>query len=150
MFGSFMMNAYLMFSQAYPDSAQVVLNAMQQKIREDEIDLDLSSISKLFIIDDYNNVDLIQYGIFKSCFEYYLESAQEDINSNNDAVFEQKRGKFADRSPCLNITAYPECEVYCNWHKNLIYDKLSRHEIITLMGNHIMIYHVKQSTLVNM
>ena len=68
-----MMNAYLMFSETYPDSAQVVLNAMQQIMREDEINMDLSSISKLLILDDYKNLDLVQYGIFKPCFDLKVQ-----------------------------------------------------------------------------
>ena len=45
------MNAYLMFGESYPDSAKIVLNSMQQIIREDNINMDLSSISKLLILD---------------------------------------------------------------------------------------------------
>ena len=63
-----MMNAYLTFRETYPDSAKVVLNSMQQIIREDNINMDLSSISKLLILDDFKNLDMVQYGTFKSCF----------------------------------------------------------------------------------
>ena len=133
MFGSYMMNAYLMFSETYPDSAQVVLNAMQQIMREDEINMDLSSISKLLILDDYKNLDLVQYGIFKPCFDYFMEPDTEESIFKSDGLFWRKDFRFAENSPCLNTTAYPECEKYCHWHKDLVTNKLTKHELLILM-----------------
>jgi len=133
MFGSFMMNAYLMFSETHPDSAKVVLNSMQQIIRENNINMDLSSLSKLLILDDYKNIDLVQYGIFKSCFDYFMEPTTDESVSKSDRLFWQKEWEFAENSPCLNTTAYPECEKYCHWHKDLVTNKLTKHELLLLM-----------------
>ena len=128
-----MMNAYLMFGESYPDSAKIVLNSMQQIIREDNINMDLSSISKLLILDDYQNIDLVQYGIFKSCFDYFMEPTIDESVYKSDGLFWQKDWVFAKNSPCLNTTSYPECEKYCDWHKDLVTNKLTKHELLLLM-----------------
>ena len=127
------MNAYLMFGESYPDSAKIVLNSMQQIIREDNINMDLSSISKLLILDDYQNIDLVQYGIFKSCFDYFMQSDTEESIFKGDGLFWRKDFRFAVNSPCLNTTAYPECEKYCHWHKDLVTNKLTKHELLLIM-----------------
>ena len=128
-----MLNAYLMFGETYPDSAKIVLNSMQQIIREDNINMDLSSISKLLILDDYKNLDLVQYGIFKPCFDYFMEPDNEESVFKTDGLFWRKDFRFAVNSPCLNTTAYPECEKYCQWHNDLVTKKLSKHDLLILM-----------------
>ena len=133
MVGSYMMNAYLMFSETHPDSAQVALNAMRQIIRKDEINMDLSSISKLLILDDFKNLEFVQYGTFKHCFDEFMQSDTKESSFNGDGLFWRKDFRFAVNSPCLNTTAYPECEKYCQWHNDLVTKKLSKHDLLILM-----------------
>ena len=92
--------------------------------------LDLTWITKLFAINDFKNIELLEdYGDknnqvslhdIKDCYDAF----KSDQNQNQDE-FENFNEKKMDKSykmpsPCFNLTLYSLCKGYCEWHKNVI------------------------------
>ena len=58
-----MVNVYLsLIDQNYLESAKIVLNAIKSLLILYEDKMELSSISKLFLSDDYKNINSKKYG----------------------------------------------------------------------------------------
>lgn len=90
--------------------------------------LDLSLITKMFAINDFRNIDLLE--------DYELENDQVSLinvkecydalkTSKSPKEYERFDEKKVDKSylspsPCLlNLTEHPLCKTYCEWHKNV-------------------------------
>ena len=134
-FGTYMVNVYLtLIDQNYLESAKIVLKAIKNLLTLYEDKMELSSISKLFLSDDYKNVNSKKYGNGISgwtepCFDLLLEES----HLRNDPFFKEYEGR-QKMSPCKNLTIYAECRDYCDWHKNLTtYERFSRHDFFSLM-----------------
>ena len=130
-FGSFAINTYRALQDTkYPESAKVVSDAMKDLMRFDHVDVDLPTISKYFTTDSFQNLNLTEHKAYHTCFKQIMET----MNSRNDAFFKDyKGGQIVKQSPCINQTTYSECEEFCLWHEDLISNKLSKNEFLTLM-----------------
>ena len=133
-----MLNTYHMLIENHPTSADMILNTMRGLMTFDKLNLDLPSISKLFALNAFENINLKQFPGFRSCFKHVIDSNSHDDEltfvPGNDAFFQElKEDKNFDRSPCKNITKYPECTNYCLWHEDLISNKLSKDDFLDLM-----------------
>ena len=98
----------------------------------DVLNLDVSSLSKLFISNDFENLNLMQYQLFKNCFNA-LSNNDEDSHFKKDAFFLDESHEAIARSPCKNPSNYSVCKDYCRWHDDLFKNKLTKHEFLTLM-----------------
>ena len=57
-FGNFMVKLYLILLEDNPESAERVLNEMRSLISLKEIDVDLSSLSKTFMVNDFKYMNM--------------------------------------------------------------------------------------------
>ena len=130
-FGSFMVKLYLILLEDNPELAERVLNQMKNLIRLKEIDIDLSSLSKTFMVDDFKHINLDSNNDdFKQCFEHVLNFTGTSFE--NDAFFKDStHGQVM--SPCNNSETIPECKKYCDWHKDIVTNKISKKELLSLM-----------------
>ena len=130
-FGSFMVKLYLILIEENPESAKRVLNEMRDLISLKEIDVDLSSLSKLFTVDYFKNLNLAHYNEdFKLCFEHVSKFTK--TLSENDAFFDDStHGQVM--SPCNTLVTNPQCKKYCDWHKDIVANKISKEELLSLM-----------------
>ena len=130
-FGSFMVKLYLILIEENPKSAERVLNEMRSLISLNEIDVDLSSLSNLFSIDNFKNLNLAHNNEdFKHCFEHVLNMT--GTSCGEDLLFEDPtHGQVM--SPCNTLASNPECKKYCDWHNDIVTNKLSKDELLSLM-----------------
>ena len=63
-----------MMDENFPASADVVLDKTQELLTIDELNMDLVSISKLFLLNDFENLYLKQFTQLESCYESFLET----------------------------------------------------------------------------
>ena len=59
------------------------------------------------------------------------EKFNEDLKVTIDGE-ELDPFKYLEASPCLNISLFPQCNSYCNWHK-VFFNKFPKNEFITIM-----------------
>ena len=72
-FGSFMVKLYLILLEENSESAERVLNEMKNLMHLKDIDIDLSSLSKTFMVDDFKHMNLdSDNDDFKQCFEHVV------------------------------------------------------------------------------
>ena len=130
-FGSFMVKLYLILIEENPKSAERVLNEMRSLISLNEIDVDLSSLSNLFTIDNFKNLNLDHTNEdFKHCFEHVLNMT--GTSSGDDVLFKYTtHGQVM--SPCNTLATNPECKKYCDWHNDIVTNKISKEEHLSLM-----------------
>ena len=130
-FGSFMVKLYLILLEDNPESAERVLNEMRSLISLKEIDVDLSSLSKTFMVNDFKYMNMASNNEdFKHCFEHVLNLTGNSFG--NDAFFKDStHGQVM--SPCNNSETIPECKKYCDWHKDIVTNKISKKELLSLM-----------------
>ena len=130
-FGSFMVKLYLILLEENPKSAERVLNEMRSLISIKEVDVDLSSLSKHFTIDDFKYMNLASNNEdFKQCYEHVLNFTGTSFG--NDAFFKDStHGQVM--SPCNNLATNPECKKYCDWHNDIVANKISKKELLSLM-----------------
>ena len=134
-----MVNAYLMFSKTNPKSAAIILNAMESLITSANSNLNPQSISKLFTLNDIGILDFMNLGKFQPCFKSIIES--HGLNEVLSSFFEHKASLedltgsaiLSYKSPCKNITNYPECTQFCLWHEEMFSNKLWTDELLELM-----------------
>ena len=134
-FGTYMANVYLtLIGNNYSESAEIVLNATKNLLNPFETSMELPSVSKLLLADDYKKMNSNQLkngisGWAQSCFDSILEESF----SRNDPFFKDYEGA-QNTAVCNNLTMYSECEDYCNWHKNITkYEHFSRSTFFSLM-----------------
>ena len=88
-----------------------------------------------FLLNDEFFDDEKDLGIgqsLRTCFEYVLLDV---INTNEVKSFLTETinlAKYLQPSPCLNMTKYPQCSRYCNWHSKY-FKEWPKDEFITLM-----------------
>ena len=104
--------------------------------------ISLPHISFLYTANDFrvykDNEEKVEEYFEDNLFYFYLKECVNDFESNafhDDDVFleEKKEFNFFESSPCFNLTRYPTCQPYCNWHRNHFNDDFSKDEFITLM-----------------
>ena len=103
------------------EKLETLLEKLKQLFTVDHRDLLL--MTKVYGVNDFTNLDLLpsneligkQVDLTKisHCFDKMLESKQVGNVKKFDKI---KKHKYMERSPCLNITGYPECKAYCDWH----------------------------------
>ena len=129
-----MVNSYLNLANEHPEPTEAVINAIKKLFSLNEYGIDLAPIPELLLSDDFKNMYSKQYGMQssawdESCFDLILEHSY----SRNDPFFKSYQGGKI-MSPCKNLTRYPECEGYCNWHKKMTGQKqFSKHEFLSMM-----------------
>ena len=130
-FGSFMVKLYLILLEENSESAERVLNEMKNLMHLKDIDIDLSSLSKTFMVDDFKHMNLdSDNDDFKQCFEHVLNITGTSFE--NDAFFKDStHGQVM--SPCNNLATNPECKKYCDWHNDIVANKISKKELLSLM-----------------
>ena len=92
----------------------------------DDIGVDLLTISKLFNLNNFNNLQddfkLLLYEPLKNCFDHMT-----NVSSKNAGEY------IIRQSPCLDLKNNLACKNFCEWHNKLIHKKLSKGELLTLM-----------------
>ena len=87
-----------------------------------DMEVDLLLISKLFSLNDFNNLKddpkLDMYEPLEKCVKHVLMKTQE-----NSFV----------QSPCIDVNKNLMCQKFCEWHNKMIIDQLSKGELKTLM-----------------
>ena len=131
-----MVNAYLnLANEEHPEPTETVINAIKKLFSLKEYGIDLAPIPELLLSDNFKNLYSKQYGMQSSanavsCFDLILEHS---YSIRNDPFFKSFQGGKI-MSPCKNLTRYPECEGYCNWHKKMTAQKqFSKHEFLSMM-----------------
>ena len=86
------------------------------------MEVDLLLISKLFSLNDFNNLKddpkLDLYEPLEKCVKHVLIETHE-----NSFV----------QSPCINVNINLMCQKFCEWHNKMIADQLSNGKLETLM-----------------
>ena len=131
--GRFLTNAYLILDENSPGSADVLLHKTRELLTFDKLHMDLMSISKLFLLNDFENIDFTQFAQLRSCYESVLETQSDPILPQNDVFFKSSNNEIIQRTPCKNLTKYPACEDYCNWHKEIISTGMLKKDFLELM-----------------
>ena len=130
-FGSFMVKLFLILLEENPKSAERVLNEMKSLISLNEIDVDLSSLSNLFTIDNFKNLNLAHYSEdFKHCLEHVLNMT--GTSTGDDVLFKDPTHAQV-MSPCNTLATNPECKKYCDWHNDIVTNKLTKEKLLSLM-----------------
>ena len=137
-FGTFMVNTYLMFNETNPKSAAIIFNAMRKLMTLKNSDLDLASISKLFTLNNFENLILTKLEESEPCLKRIIEldEFKEELSSlfeNNLSLKDFKGSIFFDHSPCKNNSKYSECIEYCLWQENMNSNKSWKNDILDLM-----------------
>ena len=81
--------------------------------------LGLNSFSNLALLYSYDlaskKVDLSN---IKKCYSQ-MKTIQKGSNQELVPLSEPVGEVFLEPSPCINVSKYPECRVYCDWHEEL-------------------------------
>ena len=120
--GSFLLQVFVdVYLHGTTDKLDTLLEKLKKLFTVKQRDLFL--MAKVYGINDFTNLNLLpsneligkQVDLTKisQCFDKILESKQVGNVKKFDKV---KKHKYMERSPCLNITGYPECKAYCDWH----------------------------------
>ena len=83
------------------------------------------------MVDDFKYMNMASNSEdFKHCFEQVLNLTGNSFG--NDAFFKDStHGQVI--SPCNTLATNPECKKYCDWHKDIVNNKLSKKELLSLM-----------------
>ena len=91
--------------------------------------IDLIKLTKFLGVNSFTNLDLLD-SVELTKGEVDLGSINDchsQLKSNSapkDEVFadieKSSNGIFLKPSPCHNVTAFPSCKTYCEWHANAI------------------------------
>ena len=101
-------------------------SSLRQMMGTEKVDLDLTLVSKLFAINDFTNIELLedyelkdsQVSLIKDCYNAVkIEQYIDEYESFNE---KKKDESYLVPSPCLNLTENSLCRSYCEWHKNVV------------------------------
>ena len=93
--------------------------------------IDQLTLSILHGINTQSNLDMLGLEEVDSMVELNIKECYESLFIENNLVqkFLMERMKiseadFIEPSPCLNVTNFSKCKVYCEWHQTAIRNSL--------------------------
>ena len=103
-------------------------SSLSKLMTTDKGKLDLTLITKLFAMNDFMNLELLEDYDFKNSQvglkdlkECYKALKTGESLNEFESFNEKKKDEFYIMpSPCWNLTKHPLCRNYCEWHKNVI------------------------------
>ena len=119
--------------------------------------IDQLTLSILHGINTQSNLDVLELDEVDSMLELNIMKCYESLYLESDLVKEffmdrkkKSEGIFVEPSPCMNVTNFPKCKVYCDWHQNSVSNsrinigKLLRYFATTFQwkSTHSMIIHI--------
>ena len=89
--------------------------------------IDQLTLSILHGINTQSNLDLLEFDEVDRILELNIMKCYESLYIESDLfkeIFMDRNKKsedvFVEPSPCMNVTNFPMCRVYCDWHQNSI------------------------------
>ena len=104
-----------MMHENFPASADVLLDKTRELLTIDELNVDLLSISNLFLLNNFVNLNLTQF----TC-NYSLMGIQNDPKLTQNDEFFKSINEIVEKSPCKNLTKHPTCKNYCDMHEQIV------------------------------
>ena len=101
-------------------------SSLKKMFTTEKGDLDLILITKLFAMNDFMNIELLEdyelknsnMSMIKDCYK----ALKREQFINEFESFDQKKidESYIAPFPCMNQTEHSLCRRYCKWHKNVV------------------------------
>ena len=101
-------------------------SSLSKLMTTDKGKLDLTLITKLFAMNDFMNIELLEdyelknsnMSMIKDCYK----ALKREQFINEFESFDQKKidESYIAPFPCMNQTEHSLCRRYCKWHKNVV------------------------------
>ena len=112
----------------YGENVKTVSENLRKLFTLNNVEISLMMYS--FVINDFLNLELnedfevdnefFDLKQFKKCYEGLIGHIPHATENDRDAFYRQRTVLYTKPSPCLNISKYPECHGYCQWHKKIL------------------------------
>ena len=102
---------------------KALFSNLKQLMTNKEKQLDLLLISKIFGVNDFSLLDVLEEYEWKSinnikeCISGLKSNYLQEIQQFDEKI---KEDPYVFPSPCLNLSVHPECYEYCMWHQNVV------------------------------
>ena len=141
--GSFFIKNLNVFVRKCPSFEGI--NQLRQLFTFQNQDLSMPMIAFLYSANDFKTHSFLtsddffdvenDLGVEKSlkiCISNVTSSDVFSYEAKNFRTEKIKYPKYIQPSPCMNVSKYPQCSQYCNWHSKY-FKEWSKDEFITLM-----------------
>ena len=91
--------------------------------------VDLLLMTNFFLMNDFLNLELYEdfeieneffdLNQFIKCSQSLLKLAKKSKYDTDD-LHRPKKNVYQNPTPCLNVSQYPFCHGYCQWHKEIL------------------------------
>ena len=117
---------------------QSYINAVNEFFTFPGDDLSLPDMAHIFtaydprqvVLEAISDINESILNCFQMVSEELLPKVKKSALKNIDILEDQSTEYFS--SPCLETEKYPQCNVYCNWHKKVL-QRFTKKEFLTIM-----------------